>query len=248
MVAEGRVEVAPPLPPWQALWGLSKGAFPETLPFLSGFHSKDPMRALLAFLLGASLAPAQDGLAIPAFRVDLLPAGRANVVVDQKAHPMDLAKANDLKAKVEALDVAAMRSDLSKLRTLEREAAEAEKEMETRDKALERENGRVKDAERQVASLEKRKDQLEDQLRRAQRSRSDNQDDIRRQISSVNASLAQEKKDLGRSRENLARAQKNRKETAGAAASANSKAADLRKSLSGRIAAFRGLLDKELGS
>lgn len=206
------------------------------------------MRALLALLLCASLASAQDDLAIPAFRVDLLPAGRANVVVDQKAYPMDLAKANDLKAKVDALDVAAMRSDLSKLRTLEREAAEAEKEMETRDKALERENGRVKDAERQVASLEKRKDQLEDQLRRAQRSRSDNQDDIRRQINSVNASIAQEKKDLGRSRENLARAQKNRKETSSAAASANSQAADLRKSLSGRIAAFRGLLAKELGS
>ncbi len=206
------------------------------------------MRALLALLLGAGLASAQDELAIPAFRVDLLPAGRANVVVDQKAHPMDLAKANDLKAKVDALDVAAIRSDLSKLRTLEREAAEAEKEMETRDKALERENGRVKDAERQVASLEKRKDQLEDQLRRAQRSRSDNQDDIRGQINSVNASLAQEKKDLGRSRENLARAQKNRKETAATADAANAKAADLRKSLSGRIAALRGLLEKELGS
>jgi len=206
------------------------------------------MRAALPLLLGAILASAQDNLVIPAFRVDLLPGGRANVVVDQKAFPMDLAKANNLKAKVDALDVAAMRSDLSKLRTFEREAAEAEKEGETRDKALERETGRVKGAERQVAALEKRKDQLEDQVRRAQRNKAGNLNDLRRQLNSVNGSLGEERKDLARARENLARAQKNRKETAAAAESASSGAADLRKSLSRRLATLRALLDKELGA
>lgn len=206
------------------------------------------MRLLALLPLLAALASAQDELAVPAFRVDLLPGGRANVVVDQKAHPMDLAKANEIKAKVEALDLAGMRSDLSKLRALEREAAEADKEGETKDKAVEREAGRVKEAERQVASLEKRKDQLEDQLRRAQRAKSDNQDDLRRQINTVNASLGQERKDLARAKENLARAQRNRKETAAAAQSAQSEAATLRKSLASRVAALRALLDKELGA
>ena len=206
------------------------------------------MRPIALLLLGATSLLAQDDLAIPAFRVDLLPGGRANVVVDQKAHPMDLAKANALKAKVDALDLAAMRSDLSKLRTLEREAAAADKDMETRDKAVERETGRVKDAERQVASLEKRKDQLEDQVRRAQRNRASNLDDLRRQVNSVNAAIGQERKDLSRARENLARAQKNRKETGAAVDSALARAADLRKSLAGRIEALRALLDKELGA
>lgn len=238
----------PPPAPHGKPYGAPIRTFAETLPFFSGFPSKDPMRALLTLLLGTLAASAQDDLAIPAFRVDLLPGGRANVVVDQKAHPMDLAQANALKAKVDALDLPGMRSDLSKLRSLERDAAEAEKDMETRDKALGRESGRVKDAERQLASLEKRKDQLEDQVRRAQRNRAANLDDLRRQVASVNTSLGQERKDLARAKENLARAQRNRKETAAAAESAAAGAASLRKSLSGRITACRGLLDKELGS
>jgi chromosome segregation ATPase len=208
----------------------------------------DPMRPLLMLLLGAALASAQDDLAVPAFRVDLLPGGRANVVVDQKTHPMDLAKANALKAKVDALDPARMRSDLAKLRTVEREALAAEKEGETRDKAVEREAGRVKDAERQVAALQKRQDQLEDQVRRAQRAKAGNLDDLRRQLNSVNLSLAQERKDLTRSKENLVRAQKNRKETAAAAEAASGQAAALRKSLAARTAQLRALLDKELGA
>jgi chromosome segregation ATPase len=206
------------------------------------------MRSLLLLLLGTLPASARDDLAVPAFRVDLLPGGRANVMVEQKAFPMDLARANALKAKVDALDLAAMRSDLTKLRALEREGASADREMDTRAKAVDREGGRVKDAERQLASLEKRKDQLEDQLRRAQRNRSDNQDALRRQINDVNAALGRERKDLARARENLARARKNQKETGDLVAASRTRAADLRKDLSRRIGALRTLLDKELGA
>jgi chromosome segregation ATPase len=206
------------------------------------------MRLLIALALSSVLSSAQDDLAVPAFRVDLLPGGKANVVVDQKAHPMDLARATALKAKVDELDLAAMRSDLSKLRALRREAAEADGELETRDKAVTRETARVKDAERQLASLEKRKDQLEDQIRRAQRSKANNLDDLRRQLNGVNASLGGERKDLARARENLARAQKNRKETVDTRSAAQSQADSLHQSLTKRIVALRALLDKELGA
>lgn len=206
------------------------------------------MRSLFLLLLGAALAQGQDELAVPAFRVDLLPGGRANVVVDQKVHPMDQARAAQIKAQVDALDLPAIRSDLSKLRALERQAAESEKEMETRTKALERENGRVRQAEQQIASLEKRKEQLEEQVRRAQRNRQDNEDDLRQQVSSVNASLVQERKDLSRARENLGRAQRNRKETEGAHKAAQGQAEALRKSVASRVAKVRELLSKELGA
>jgi len=206
------------------------------------------MRLLPLLLLAAALAPAQDTLAVPAFRVDLLPGGRANVVVDNKAYPMDLAKANALKAQLDALDHSALRSDLSKLRTLEREAAEAEKDMETRVKAVERETERAKQAERQVASLEKRQDQLEEQLRRDQRNKQDNVEDLRRQINNLNAAIGQERKDLSRCRENLARAQANRKETDAAQKSAQGQASGLRQSVSDRIEKARALLAKELGA
>ena len=190
----------------------------------------------IGLLALASPVMAQSDLpTVKAVRFDLLPGGRTNVVVEQKAFAMDSAKAAELKAKVDALDLPAIRADVSKLREAMRQAEKAGAEAELRGRSLERENGRAKAAAAEVASLEKRKGQLEEQIRRASRAKAENLDSLRAQLNSLNARLGKERKDLERAKELQAKAQEAKSRAEGEGKSAANKAEELRKSIRARL-------------
>lgn len=202
-----------------------------------GIHSTAmTCRALLWLLVATLPLAAQTDLpVVKAVRFDLLPGGRTLVVVERKAYPMDAAKALELKAALDALDLPGIRADVSKLREALRTAEKAESEQELKAKALERESGRVKAAEAQVASLDRRKAYLEDQLRRAVRAKAENVDALRSQLNSVNATLNRERKDLLRAKELQGKAAAAKSAAASQGKSAARLAEELRKSIEARL-------------
>lgn len=202
------------------------------------------MRRLLPLLaiMTAALAIAGEAPEVPAVRFDLLPGGRVNVVVGAKAHPMDATRADELRKALEALDLPGIRADLSKMRASLRAAEKAGAEAEIKAKAVERENGRVKAAERDIAELEKRRASLEEQIRRAQRAKADSVDGLRSQLASVNQRLAKEKRDLSRAKELQAKAKKAMDEADGLAKSGKAEAERLRKSAEERVEKVRSAL------
>jgi predicted nucleic acid-binding Zn-ribbon protein len=196
---------------------------------------------LLALLLGGGLV-ASEPPEVPAVRFDLLPGGRVNVVADNRSVPMEAARAEELRKALDALDLPGVRKDVAKLRELLRAADKARAEAETKAKSAEREAGRVRAAEADVASLEKRRASLEEQIQRAQRSKSDTVDSLRSQLAGVNQGLTKERKDLARAQERLANARKAKDEAEGLAKSAAAEAGRLRKSAEERLGKVREAL------
>jgi len=198
--------------------------------------------ALVLILLLAGDLAASGLPVVPAVRFDLLPGGRVNVVADNRVHPMEAARAEELRKALEALDLPGVRKDVAKLRELLTAADKARGEAETKAKATEREMARVKAAEGEVASLERRRKALEEQIQRAQRAKSDAVDGLRSQLADVNQRLAKERKDLARAQERLANARKARDEAEGLAKSAMAEAGRLRKSAEERLGKVREAL------
>lgn len=196
---------------------------------------------LLALLLGGGLV-ASEPPEVPAVRFDLLPGGRVNVVADNRSVPMEAARAEELRKALDTLDLPGVRKDVAKLRELLRAADKARAEAETKAKSAEREAGRVRAAEADVASLEKRRASLEEQIQRAQRSKSDTVDSLRSQLAGVNQGLTKERKDLARAQERLANARKAKDEAEGLAKSAAAEAGRLRKSAEERLGKVREAL------
>ena len=196
---------------------------------------------LLALLLGGGLV-ASEPPEVPAVRFDLLPGGRVNVVADNRSVPMEAARAEELRKALDALDLPGVRKDVAKLRELLRAADKARAEAETKAKSAERVAGRVRAAEADVASLEKRRASLEEQIQRAQRSKSDTVDSLRSQLAGVNQGLTKERKDLARAQERLANARKAKDEAEGLAKSAAAEAGRLRKSAEERLGKVREAL------
>ncbi len=197
--------------------------------------------ACLALTL-AALTRAATVPEVPAVRFDLLPGGKVNVVVGARAYPMEAAKAAELRSTLEGLDLAGLRGEVGKLREALRAVDKARTETATKAKALERESGRVKAAEKEIAALEKRRADLESQIARAQRSGADTTDSLRSQLSGVNQRLAKENKDLARARELQAKAGKSRDAASAAEASATAEADRLGKAVEGRLEKVRAAL------
>lgn len=193
-------------------------------------------------LLTTSLAAATPVPDVPAVRFDLLPGGKVNVVVGTRTYPMESAKAAELRQALEALDLPGIRADISKMRERLRAGEKAEVEAGIKAKAVERENGRVKAAEREIAELEKRRASLEEQIKRAQRAKSDSLDSLRSQLSGVNQRLAKENRDLARAKELQAKAKRAKEEADGAAKAGPAEAERLRKSAEERLEKVRAAL------
>ena len=116
-----------------------------------------PALLLMALLAAISVtATARETLTVPAVSVELLFGGEGKVTVDGKATKLSGEQATKLKADLAALHVDDMRRDLSRLQDLEAAAARASKEAVTRGRAVEREQDRVADQQKLIATLEKR--------------------------------------------------------------------------------------------
>ncbi len=193
-------------------------------------------------LMTTCLAAATAVPDVPAVRFDLLPGGKVNVVVGTRTYPMEAAKAAELRKALEAMDLPGIRADISKMKEQLRAGEKAEVEAGIKAKAVERENGRVKAAEREIAELEKRRSSLEEQIKRAQRAKSDSLDGLRSQLSGVNQRLAKENRDLARAKELQAKAKRAKDEADSLAKAGPAEAERLRKSAEERLEKVRAAL------
>lgn len=199
-------------------------------------------RLLLLGSLAFVAARAAEIPEVPAVRFDLLPGGRMNVVVGAKTFPMESAKAAELRKTLEGLDLPGIRADLSKHREALRTADKASAEATIKAKAVERENGRVKAAENEVAGLEKCRTSLEEQIQRTKCSKADTVDGLRSQLAGVNQRLGKERKDLARARELQGNAKKAKETAEALAKSSRDEAERLRKSAAKRVEKVRAAL------
>jgi len=203
-----------------------------------------PALLLMALLAAISVtATARETLTVPAVSVELLFGGEGKVTVDGKATKLSGEQATKLKADLAALHVDDMRRDLSRLQDLEAAAARASKEAVTRGRAVEREQDRVADQQKLIATLEKRQKEVQDELNEATaRGYNVNFDNLRAKLNATSSSLASERKDLERARERLALAEKRKVENEKALNTATTEAAALRKDLAARVEQMRAVL------
>jgi len=209
-----------------------------------------PTLVLTALLvaIGATASAARETLVIPAVSVELTYGGEGKVTVDGKVTKLTGEAAAKLKADLAALHVDEMSRDLNKLQGLEADAAKASKEAVLRGRAVEREQDRVADQQKQIATLEKRQKEAQDELNEAtSRNYNVNLDNLRSKLNAINSSLASERKDLERARERLTLAEKRKVENEKALNTATTEAAALRKDLTARVEKVR-LAVKAAGS
>lgn len=199
------------------------------------------LMTLLAAISGT--ATGREKLEVPAASVELLFGGEGKVTVDGKVTKLTGEQATKLKAELSELHVDAMRRDLSRLQDLEAVVSRASKEAVTRGRAVEREQDRVADQQRLIATLEKRQKETQDELGEATaRGYNVNFDNLRAKINAIGSSLASERKDLERARERLALAEKRKVENEKALNTATTEAAALRKDLTARVEKLRAVL------
>jgi len=199
----------------------------------------------LALLAGTAEA-AREKLEIPAVSVELSFGGEGKLTVDGKVTKLTGEQVAKLRADLAALRVDVMRQDLTRLQGLEAAAAKATSEGVLRGRAVERETDRVADQQRQIASLEKRQKEAQEELADAtQRGHNVNLDNLRSKLNAITSSLASERKELERARERLALAEKRKAENAAAVSGATSEAAGLRKDLTERVGKLKAVLESK---
>lgn len=205
-----------------------------------------PRPTLLALaILVASGTPAlaRETLVVPAVSVELTFGGEGKVTVDGKVTKLTGEQATKLRADLAALKAETLTRDLTKVQELEATAAKAKREADTRERAVDREKDRVADQQRQIATLEKRQKEFQDELTEAtQRGYNINFENLRAKLNAVSSSLASERKELERARERLELAEKRKAENEKLINSAATEAAAARKALAERVEKLRALL------
>jgi len=199
----------------------------------------------LVMLAGPAEA-AREKLEIPAVSVELSFGGEGKLTVDGKVTKLTGEQTTKLRTDLAALRVDLMRQDLTRLQGLEAAASKATSEAVLRGRAVERETDRVADQQRQIASLEKRLKQAEEDLTEAtQRNHNVNLDNLRSKVNAIHSSLTSERKELERARERLALAEKRKAENAAIETSTSAEAVALRKDLTERVGKMKALLAEQ---
>lgn len=199
--------------------------------------------ALTVVIASTAGTVARETLAVPAVAVELTFGGEGKATVNGKVTKLGGEQATKLRADLAALKYETLSRELAKLRDLEASAEKARREATTRAQAVEREQDRVADQQRQIAALEKRQKDAQDELNGAAHANYNvNIDNLRSRLNAINSSLASERKDLVRARERLELAEKRKKENEAALNAAVSESASLRKALAERIERLRAAL------
>lgn len=204
-----------------------------------------PTLLALALLIACieARAAGRETLSVPAVSVELTFGGEGKATVDGKVTKLTGEQATKLRADLAALKYETLSRELAKLRDLETAAEKAKREAATRAQAVEREQDRVADQQKQIAALEKRQKDAQDELNGAQHANYNvNIDNLRSRLNAINSSLTSERKDLARARERLELAEKRKKENETALNAAVSEAAGLRKALTERVEKLRAVL------
>jgi chromosome segregation ATPase len=186
-------------------------------------------------LLSTGMALAIDRLEVPAITLVASYNGPAKLTVNAKTYSVPASDVAALRNKFSALRVERMRQEYSTLQDLESQATRSGNDSTTTERIVERERNSVIDKERQIKSLEKKQEDIQQDIKDYLDRNIGSPDNLTSQLKTVISSLASERKELERLRVKLAEVEKHKRSVETKENSSVTEAAKLRKDLTERV-------------
>jgi chromosome segregation ATPase len=198
-------------------------------------------------LLSTGMALAIDRLEVPSVTLVASYNGPAKLTVNAKTYSVPAADVAALRSKFSALRVERMRQEYSNLLDLESQATRSGNDSKTTERIVERERNSVSDKERQIKSLEKKQEEIQQDIKDYLDRNIGSPDNLTSQLKTVISSLASERKELDRLRVKLAEVEKHKRVVETKENSSVTEAAKLRKDLTERVKELNVLLKPYVG-
>ncbi len=198
-------------------------------------------------LLSTGIALAIDRLEVPSVTLVASYNGPAKLTVNAKTYSVPAADVAALRSKFSALRVERMRQEYSNLLDLESQATRSGNDSTTTERIVERERNSVSDKERQIKSLEKKQEEIQQDIKDYLDRNIGSPDNLTSQLKTVISSLASERKELDRLRVKLAEVEKHKRVVETKENSSVTEAAKLRKDLTERVKELNVLLKPYVG-
>jgi chromosome segregation ATPase len=198
-------------------------------------------------LLSTGMALAIDRLEVPSVTLVASYNGPAKLTVNAKTYSVPAADVAALRSKFSALRVERMRQEYSNLLDLESQATRSGNDSKTTERIVERERNSVSDKERQIKSLEKKQEEIQQDIKDYLDRNIGSPDNLTSQLKTVVSSLASERKELDRLRVKLAEVEKHKRVVETKENSSVTEAAKLRKDLTERVKELNVLLKPYVG-
>ena len=202
---------------------------------------------LSLMLLSTGIVLAIDRLEVPTVTLVASYNGPAKLTVNTKIYSVPAADVAALRNKLNALRVERMRQEYSTLLDLESQATRSSNDSTTTARIVDRERNSVIDKERQIQSLEKKQQELQQDIKEYLDRNVGNPDNLTSQLKTVVSSLTSERKELERLRIKLAEVEKHQREVETKENSAVTAAAKLRKDLTERVKELNEALKPYVG-
>lgn len=186
-------------------------------------------------LLSTGIALAIDRLEIPSVTLVASYNGPAKLTVDAKTYSVPAADVAALRNTLSNLRVDRMRQEYSNLLDLESQATRSGRDSTTTERIVDRERNSVIDKERQIKSLEKKQEEIQQEIKEYLERNIGSPDNLTSQLKTVASSLVSERKELERLRTKLAEVEKHKREVETKENSSVTEAAKLRKNLTERV-------------
>jgi chromosome segregation ATPase len=186
-------------------------------------------------LLSTGMALAIDRLEVPSVTLVASYNGPAKLTVNAKTYSVPASDVAALRNKFSALRVERMRQEYSTLQDLESQATRSGNDSTTTERIVDRERNSVIDKERQIKSLEKKQEDIQQDIKDYLDRNIGSPDNLTSQLKTVVSSLASERKELERLRVKLAEVEKHKRSVETKENSSVTEAAKLRKDLTERV-------------
>jgi chromosome segregation ATPase len=186
-------------------------------------------------LLSTGMALAIDRLEVPSVTLVASYNGPAKLTVNAKTYSVPASDVAALRNKFSALRVERMRQEYSTLQDLESQATRSGNDSTTTERIVDRERNSVIDKERQIKSLEKKQEEIQQDIKDYLDRNIGSPDNLTSQLKTVVSSLASERKELERLRVKLAEVEKHKRSVETKENSSVTEAAKLRKDLTERV-------------
>jgi chromosome segregation ATPase len=186
-------------------------------------------------LLSTGMALAIDRLEVPSVTLVASYNGPAKLTVNTKTYSVPASDVAALRNKFSALRVERMRQEYSTLQDLESQATRSGNDSTTTERIVDRERNSVIDKERQIKSLEKKQEDIQQDIKDYLDRNIGSPDNLTSQLKTVVSSLASERKELDRLRVKLAEVEKHKRSVETKENSSVTEAAKLRKDLTERV-------------
>ncbi len=186
-------------------------------------------------LLSTGIALAIDRLEIPSVTLVASYNGPAKLTVDAKTYSVPAADVAALRNTLSNLRVDRMRQEYSNLLDLESQATRSGRDSTTTERIVDRERNSVMDKERQIKSLEKKQEEIQQEIKEYLERNIGSPDNLTSQLKTVASSLVSERKELERLRTKLAEVEKHKREVETKENGSVTEAAKLRKNLTERV-------------